>query len=247
MTRNFAVALVFALVGSATLACSSTKKDKDDDPDGGGAGGAGGSVGGTGGSGGTGPAGAGGGGSSGRGGSAGSTGGSAGSTGGSAGSGGSSGSGGSAGTGSHPCPPAPGMPEECGTDTDCCGFATGDTLCVETGDAMYPRLCAATCMMDTDCRSSCCGDLGGGNMACGPGQNCGCGSLLQPCANNGACCGFQYDRNVCVNTGPAPAPGQVCLDRCTTSAQCAANGNGLDCCEVLGDGTTMACMPCAEP
>lgn len=246
MTKDFAVALVLALIGSTTLACSSSSKDKDD-KDGGGTGGTGGGAGGAFGSGGAAPDGGGSGGASGTGGAVGGASGRGGASG-ASGTGGAAGDAGASGSGggpTHTCPPTM-SPEECTGDTDCCGFAMGDALCVETGVTQFPQVCAATCTTGEDCASSCCAAVEGATLkACGPGENCGCGGVLDTCANNGACCGFQYGRNVCVDTGPSPAPGQVCLEVCKTNADCPAAGTGsnLNCCTEL-DATTSVCTPC---
>jgi hypothetical protein len=42
----------------------------------------------------------------------------------------------------------------CNTNADCCGFATGETVCVAGTDGR--QLCAATCEVSSDCENGCC-------------------------------------------------------------------------------------------
>jgi hypothetical protein len=180
----------------------------------------------------------------GAGGTAGGTGGTAGGTGGAGGTAGASGTGGAGaggtggtgGTGGQCSDPL----EACTTDTDCCGFASGDNICIDSGDPELGPACLFTCTADVQCGSSCCAETTGSSSVCGPGEFCGCDGTLDECNVNGDCCGFQFGRNVCVDTGP-DGIGQVCLDVCERNSDCS---DPLPCCSPIGGSDISVCTPC---
>jgi hypothetical protein len=149
--------------------------------------------------------------------------------------GGASGRGGSAGSCSNDL-------ERCQRNTDCCGFSTGNNLCVDSGDAQLGTACLIACTSETECLSGCCAPLGSGGSVCGPSELCTeCSALdLEPCARNGDCCGFATGENVCVDTGPAPdGIGQVCLIVCARGSDCQSG-----CCAPVDNvASTRVCSP----
>lgn len=54
----------------------------------------------------------------------------------------------------------------CSKNGDCCGFPSGESLCVD-------GRCSATCSYGYECKSGCCATLEGGGGACGPAYYCG--------------------------------------------------------------------------
>jgi hypothetical protein len=228
MKKDFAFALVLVAAGVAvTAACSSSSKDKN--PDGGAGAGAGG----------VGPAG----GSAGSGGASG-AGGAIPDGGGAGGRGGSSG-GGAGGSGGCAMDVQP-----CETNGQCCGFTTGENVCVDTGDPELGSVCLVVCAANSECRSNCCAALQGDpTRVCGPAELCGgssdggtCVEDTDPCTRNSDCCGFASGESVCVDTGPAPGGiGVACLVVCTSGTQCRSG-----CCAPLEDGMTSVCAPAAQ-
>jgi hypothetical protein len=129
----------------------------------------------------------------------------------------------------------------CAQNSDCCGFATGANICVDTGDPVIGTACLITCTAGPQCQSGCCAALEGGGSVCGPASLCDdCADDLEACVQNSDCCGFATGENVCVDTGPGPGGiGVACLIVCTNGTQCQSG-----CCAPLaGTGTTRVCAP----
>jgi hypothetical protein len=65
--------------------------------------------------------------------------------------------------------------EPCETNADCCGFATGDNFCVDTGAPPngIGVACLIACTAGTQCMSGCCAPLEGGmGSVCAPAAQC---------------------------------------------------------------------------
>jgi hypothetical protein len=128
-------------------------------------------------------------------------------------------------------------------NSDCCGFATMENVCVDTGDPQLGTACLITCTAGTQCQSGCCAALEGGGGVCGPASLCGdggtCADDLEPCMTNADCCGFRTGENFCVDTGTGGI-GVACLIACDAGTDCQSG-----CCAPLEGGMGSVCAPAA--
>jgi hypothetical protein len=106
----------------------------------------------------------------------------------------------------------------CSVNGDCCGFSTGDALCVRFPD--QDVYCAAVCKYHSDCADNCCVPLEGGDGACGEASNCSgtsqgsgdaCDECLDSCSGLSSCCTGSgcICEDECAVTGCTP-PNELC-------------------------------------
>ena len=65
--------------------------------------------------------------------------------------------------------------EPCVRNEDCCGYAKGDNVCVDTGPGGVGMACLIVCDTNADCQSGCCAHIFGSYeyRVCAPVSACG--------------------------------------------------------------------------
>lgn len=122
------------------------------------------------------------------------------------------------------------------TDDRGCTLVDGEGVCDCLGFGQMP------CTTDKDCDSECCAAADNGRRECHPPDVCGhaCFATSEPCNENGECCGWYADAELCTTFSQDPDVG-LCAPRCSEDSEC-----GGGCC-VPTNGGDHVCAPPEAP